>query len=136
MTMQMAMEFTNIPTVIAMKVCHTTYISISFYTDNNIFNTTHTKTNNNNTTKHNMIIVLKIWLGDWVMDKRHGTGTFFCKQDASTYRGGFVNGKKEGYGTLTLGCGHIVHGIWHYGSLVSIDNFEISPTSPWNNPDL
>lgn len=63
-------------------------------------------------------------------------GVFYCNEDGSTYEGGFLNGRKDARGTLTFRSGHFIDGVWQHGLLIKINNFSLSPNSPWNNPDL
>lgn len=82
------------------------------------------------------IYTLDMQTGDWVHNKRHGKGIFYCQEDSSTYSGEYVDNRRDGFGVLTFASGHLIHGTWRRGTLDSIEKFVISPNSSWRDPDL
>jgi hypothetical protein len=82
--------------------------------------------------------------GNFKNDSRHGTGTFECSQDKSSYKGEWAEGLKSGNGILTLQDGSEFKGPWRAGikatngiySFPDKSRFVFIQYSDWTNADF
>jgi len=56
--------------------------------------------------------------GQWHEDKMHGQGKYLFRKSGNIHQGGYVNGVREGRGTLTKADGTVLEGEWKAGELI------------------
>lgn len=59
-----------------------------------------------------------VYEGQWCNDKMHGHGCYFFRVTGDLHEGEYVDGVREGPGTLTRADGTKVNGVWKAGDLV------------------
>ena len=71
----------------------------------------------------------------WDKDQRHGFGRFNSNETGSYYEGEWVDGIKEGSGTIYLSNNDSFTGRWRQGKIDGAVVYKFSDKSPWCDPE-